>query len=898
MLAGKSRAIARGVNSTLLRATLSSSSTTSVAPPATASPVNPKARASATSKPLKIKAAEKKPSGETVQSILGSLTYGPAPEDASYANAWLDKNGRKFGMYINGEWRLPENAEYAPTYNPSTGELLAVHAGATNKDVDDAVDAARAAFPAWAALDPHERAKFLYAIARQLQKHQRLFAVLESMDNGKPVRESRDADVPLAVRHFYHHAGWAQTMEESFPGYKPVGVCGQIIPWNFPLLMLAWKIAPALASGCTTVLKPAPWTRLSAWLFADVCREVGLPPGVVNIVSGDNDMAAHLAGHDGIDKLAFTGSTPVGKHLRRQVAGKGVKVSLELGGKNPVIVYETADLDAVVEGVVDMIFFNQGQVCCAGSRLLVQESIAETLAARIKTRMSRLRVGPPLDKAHDMGPLVDPAQLARVRGMVEDARKEGATIYQTPLAPDLAIVDGDSYVEGSGKGCFFPPTLITDVQSASSIVQNEVFGPVLVMQTFRTPEEAVKLANNTEFGLSAGVWTENLGLATETAVGLQAGVVWCNQHNAFDAAAGFGGYKQSGIGREGGKEGMYQYLKPAWAPSRKGANANIPLDPKWGSANKLPSPGVTGAASAFAKASGGKKKDNIASQPIDRTPKMYIGGAQKRPDGNYTLPIFDKSQKVQVGAVGAGNRKDVRDAVEAAHKAKAGWGARAAHDRSQILYYIAENLSYRREEFASRIAAMTNRTKEDAVKEVDAAISRLFTNASYADKYGGSVQETTLKGVTMSLHEPVGVVGIACPDEAPLLALVSLIAPAIVRGNTVVVIPSEQHPLCATDLYQVLDTSDLPGGVINFVTGETDTLTKTLAQHNDVDALWYWKDCAVGSKHVEHYAAENMKRTWVSYGERRDWYDSSKSAGLEFLQMSSEIKNVWIPMGH
>ena len=420
--------------------------------------------------------------------------------------------------------------------------------------MDRAVASAQRAQPDWAALSGHARARHLYAIARHVQKHSRLLAVLETLDNGKPIRETRDIDVPLVARHFYHHAGWAQLRDEALPGCAPVGVVGQIIPWNFPLLMLAWKIAPALAMGNTVVLKPAEWTSLTALLFAEICQDAGLPPGVVNIVTGDGKVGEAIVRHTGIDKIAFTGSTDVGRLIREATAGSGKKLSLELGGKSPFVVFDSADLDSVVEGVVDAIWFNQGQVCCAGSRLLVQESVAPRLLAKLRARMEKLRVGDPLDKAVDIGAIIAPAQLQKIERLVKQGAAEGATLWQ----PSWACPK---------EGYFYPPTVLTDVAPASTVAQVEIFGPVLVSMTFRTPAEAVALANNTRFGLAASVWSEDINLALDVARQVKAGVVWVNSTNLFDAASGFGGYRESGFGREGGREGLFEYVRTP-EPSR------------------------------------------------------------------------------------------------------------------------------------------------------------------------------------------------------------------------------------------------------------------------------------------------------------------------------------------
>lgn len=485
----------------------------------------------------------------TVAEIFETLEYGPAPEAAEPGLKWIEER-QPFGLFIGGKWRKPKQGGYIETINPATNKPLAKVAQATAEDVDAAVEAARKAFKSWSTTPGHVRARYLYAIARQVQKHSRLLAVLESMDNGKSIRETRDIDIPLVARHFYYHAGWAQLMESELPDMVPLGVVGQIIPWNFPMLMLSWKIAPAIAMGNTVVLKPARYTPLTALAFAEICAEIGLPPGVVNIVTGDaSKVGDAITNHPGVDKIAFTGSTDIGRHIRKATAGSGKRLSLELGGKSPFIVFDDADLDSVVEGVVDAIWFNQGQVCCAGSRLLVQEDVADRLIEKLRVRMERLRVGDSLDKAIDIGAIVGPVQLEQIKQFVELGQKEGATLWQPSWACPT-------------EGCFYPPTLFTDVSPAATIAQAEIFGPVLVSMTFRTPDEAVALANNTRYGLAASVWSDNVNLALDVASKLKAGTVWINSTNLFDAASGFGGYRESGFGREGGKEGLYEYVRP------------------------------------------------------------------------------------------------------------------------------------------------------------------------------------------------------------------------------------------------------------------------------------------------------------------------------------------------
>jgi len=795
----------------------------------------------------------------TVSEIFETMAYGPAPESDKPALEWIARQNGAFGLFIGGRWTKGKSDAGFDVINPATTARLARVTQAGQDDVDAAVAAARKAFPGWAALSGHARARHLYALARAVQKHSRLLAVLESLDNGKSIRETRDLDIPLVARHLTHHAGWAQLAESEFAGYGPVGVVGQIVPWNFPLLMVAWKIAPALAAGNTVVMKPAEFTPLTALCLAEIAHEAGLPAGVLNVITGDGRTGELIVNHPDIDKIAFTGSTEVGRIIRKATAGSGKKLSLELGGKSPFIVFDDADLDSVVEGVVDAIWFNQGQVCCAGSRLLVHEGIAERLVTKLRARMEKLRVGPPLDKAIDMGAIVAPVQLERIRSLVNTGVEEGATMWQPSWACPT-------------DGYFYPPTLFTNVSPAATIAQVEIFGPVLVSMTFRTPAEAVELANNTPYGLAASVWTENINLALDVAPKIKAGVVWINCTNLFDAASGFGGYRESGFGREGGKEGMWEYLRPETRKAEVGTR-NKRSRPVPRSALRVPR--------------------SQPLPPIDRTYKLFIGGAQVRPDQGYSRKILAPSGAL-LAEVSEGNRKDIRNAVEAAHAAD-GWAKTSGHNRGQVLYYLAENLAQRADEFAERISGMTGRDLGDARREVDASIARLFSYAAWADKYDGAVHQTPIRGVTLAMNEPIGVIGIACPEEEPLLGFVSLVGPAVAVGNAVIAIPSEAHPLAATELYTVLDASDVPAGVINIVTGAKDALTKVLAEHDDVDAVWYFGNQAAGAE-VERASAGNMKRTWVEW-HPKDWKDGRQGEGREFLREATQVKNIWIPYG-
>jgi len=799
-----------------------------------------------------------------IREVLLSMDYGPAPEANDHVEAWLAGHSDGMRHFIGGAFVPSAGGGSFEVRDPSNDTLLTRVAEGTAADVDRAVVAARNAFGAWSKMTGHQRARHLYALARLVQKRERFLAVLESMDNGKPIRESRDIDVPLVARHFYHHAGWAELVDVEFPEHGPVGVCGQIIPWNFPLLMLAWKIAPALAAGNTVVLKPAEFTPLTALAFAEICNEAGLPPGVVNIVTGDGATGAALVAHPGVDKIAFTGSTEVGRLIRQSTAGTGKKLTLELGGKSPFVVFEDADLDAAVEGVVDAIWFNQGQVCCAGSRLLVQEGVAARFYAKLRARMETLRIGDPLDKSTDIGAIVAPVQLQRIRELVAKGEAEGATLWQ----PKTQI---------PATGCFFPPSLFTEVEPASTVAEVEIFGPVAVSMTFRTPSEAVELANNTRYGLAASIWSENLNRALEVAAKVKAGVVWINCTNLFDAASGFGGYRESGFGREGGREGLGEYLvhrAEKHAPSiGKDTPAFVP--------SALPATDVP-----IAKEMGNEPRG------IDRTAKMYIGGKQARPDGGNSYAVHGPGSSI--GLAGLGNRKDIRNAVEAAAKATS-WGAATAHNRAQVLYYVAENLASRASEFEARLRAMTGCTADAATDEVALAVRRTFWYAAWADKFDGAVHATRTSNVTLAMHEPWGVMGLACPDEAPLLAFVSLVMPAIAMGNRVVAIPSPPHPLAATDLYTVFDTSDVPGGVVNIVTGERDVLAKTLAEHDEVAAVWYFGSRA-GSTMVEKAAAGNLKSTWVNHGRAIAWSETgAQSRG--FLRHATQVKNIWVPYG-
>ncbi|MCU0315958.1 MAG: aldehyde dehydrogenase family protein [Fimbriimonadaceae bacterium] len=769
-----------------------------------------------------------------VPDILDTMSYGPAPEDASPALQWIAKFGGQFGVFIGGDWH--PGLGHFESRNPATGEILAKVTQATPEQVDQAVQEAKKALPIWQALSPTERGRHLYNLSRHIQKNSRLFAVLETLDNGKPIRESRDLDIPLASRHIFTHAGWATLRDEEFPNAEPVGVCGQIIPWNFPLLMLAWKIAPALAMGNTVVLKPAEFTSLTALLFAEICQTAGLPPGVVNIVTGDGEVGKSLVIHPDIQKIAFTGSTEVGRSIRLTTAGTSKKLSLELGGKSPFIVFDDADLDSAVEGVVDAIWFNQGQVCCAGSRLLVQESIAAQFFQKLKARMATLRVGDPLDKAIDMGALIDPTQLDRVSKLVETGIAEGAKAHVAPC-------------QLPSSGWFYPPTLLTDVEPASTLAQEEIFGPVLVAMTFRTPPEAVALANNSKYGLAASIWTQNLDVAHDIAAQVKAGTVWVNSTNLFDGNAGFGGFRESGFGREGGREGLSEYLKYSYISANNVLVSHGEVSP---------TPG------------------------LDRTHKLFIGGKQVRPDGGYSMQISSE-------AFAIANRKDVRNAIEANENATSGWASATPYFRSQILYYLAENLSGSR---GQMIEALSLSACPNPEEEFAYSIDFILWCAAWADKWDGAMHQGPAQTLIYTRPEPWGVAAAIAPNSAPLLGLLWSAIPLVAIGNCVTSLASPLNPLPAAELYRLLDSSDFPPGVWNILTGLRKDVVSHLASHQGVATIWCLDpDC---HELVSRSSVTNLKSTWNLDGDRMDLYASRSP---ELFRRATQVKNIWVPYG-
>ena len=775
-----------------------------------------------------------------------NIKYGPAPEDDQEVLEWIKSIPSPNYNFVNGEWIKPKANRTIQAINPANNNKLFKLSVSSKLDVDKAIKSAKKAFSIWSKTTPYKRSKFLYALARLIQKHSRFLAVLESIDNGKPIRETRDIDIPLVARHFYYHAGWAENTSNN--KIDPIGVVGQIIPWNFPLLMLAWKIAPAIACGNTVVLKPAEFTSLTALFFAELCQKAKLPKGVVNIVTGDGSTGQHITNHNLIDKIAFTGSTEVGKKIISSTAQSNKKLTMELGGKSPFIVFEDADLDSAVEGVVDAIWFNQGQVCCAGSRLLVQESIEKKFIKKLKNRMEKLRVGNPLDKSIDIGAIVAPVQLKKIDKLVKTGKREGAELWQ----PSWSCPK---------EGLFYPPTLFTKVTPASMVAQVEIFGPVLTSLTFRTPSEAVAIANNTPYGLAASVWSENINLALDVAPKIKAGVIWINSTNLFDAACGFGGYKESGFGREGGKEGIRAYSK-------------IILPEK----------------SKIVK----KKINKINLSKIDRTPKLYIGGKQKRPDGGYSFPVKSLNNQF-ICDVAKSNRKDVRNCVEEAVKAFS--KQMTNFNRSQILFYLAENLEIREKNFVELLIGLSGLSLSEAKKEFTESCERLFYYASMADKFEGAIHNPPMRGLTLAMKESLGVLSTILSDDQPLLSLITTLGSSFATGNSNIIVPGQKTSLIATELYQVLDTSDVPGGYINILTSLQEGLNTTLSQHENIDAIWYFGNSHTSKTQIIKNSVSNLKRYWCPEEKNIDWSNTSKNFLEEFLFQSTQVKNIWLPYG-
>ena len=775
-----------------------------------------------------------------------NVKYGPALENDKEVLSWIKNIKDPNYNFINGDWTKSNSRKTINSIDPSKNKKLYKLTISNKSDVDKAVFAAKKAFASWSKKTSFQRSKYIYALARLIQKHSRFLSVLESIDNGKPIRETRDIDIPLVARHFYYHAGWAE--KKSNRKLNPIGVIGQIIPWNFPLLMLSWKIAPAIACGNTVVLKPAEFTSLTALFFCELCKKAKIPKGVINIITGDGSTGEILTNHKLVDKIAFTGSTEVGKKIISATSKTNKKLTMELGGKSPFIVFEDADLDSAVEGVVDAIWFNQGQVCCAGSRLLVQESIEKKFINKLKKRMEKLRIGNPLDKSIDIGAIVAPVQLKKINKLVNKGKKEGAKLWQPSWSCPT-------------EGLFYPPSLFTNVTPASFISQVEIFGPVLTCLNFRTPSEAVAIANNTSYGLAASIWSENINLAMDIAPKIKAGVIWINSTNLFDASCGFGGFKESGFGREGGSEGIRSYT-----------NFSLPIKIN----KKL------------------KFNKKITLPSIDRTPKLYIGGSQKRPDGGYSFPVYSQNNKF-ICDVAKANRKDVRNCVEIAANA---YSKKLTNfNRSQILYYLAENLEQREKNFIDLLVALEGISFKQAKLEFDLSCERLFYYASMSDKFEGMIHNPPIRGITLAMKESIGVITSILSDDSPLINLTTILGACFATGNSNIIIPGQKTSLIATELYQVLDTSDVPDGYVNILTSIQDELNTTLSQHEYIDGIWYFGKSIDSKSKIIKNTTSNLKRYWCPSEKNIDWANNTKEFLDEFLYQSTQIKNIWIPYG-
>lgn len=784
---------------------------------------------------------------ETVQAAYQELVFGSALENDARELAWISSHEGQFGHYIGGAW--VEAGSHFPTMRPSRGEKLANIGVGTKKHVDDACRAAKAAFPSWSGLTNFQRSKFLYAIARTIADNKRTLAVLDAIENGKPIREAK-IDVALCVRHFNYYARMAML------GTNPsLGVIACIIPWNFPLLMFAWKVAPALAAGNTVVLKPAETTSLSVLRLMGLLHDQSiLPGGVLNIVTGDGSTGRHLVANTIPSKIAFTGSTEVGQLIREATAHRPVLLTMELGGKSPFIVCADADIDSAVEGVINAIFYNGGQVCCAGARIFVHESIRKEFMRRLHLRMKALRIGDSLEKGVDVGAINSRDQYEKISSMIA-------------LAPEGSVWQDLSCPIPEG-GNFIRPTTI-EVEPTHTLAQEEIFGPVVVVMSFADPMEAIALANETHYGLAASIWTQNGELALALAGAIKAGTVWINCTNCFDGGAGFGGEKMSGFEREGGPEGLRAVTHLVWDgevtpfPELEAGVATIPMNDRYDRTTR-----------------------------IDRTYKFYTGNKERRPDGGRTFFVQDHTGRV-IARVGDGNRKDLRDMVATATGAAASIESLTGHQQGQILEYLAEHLQARSEEMAEVIHWSTGNPMPHARFEVDTSIQLLWYWAAQADGYTGTVQNTATDFVVTAHNGPNGVMGIRAPDTFPLLGFVAAVAPAVAMGNAVVAIAGA-HPLPALELIRSLRDSDVQPGALGILTAEDpDALAVQLAGNYD-EVRAFWSFSTNRAKDIRTGSAWNMKRIWITDGDTFDWL-GAQARSDEFLWSATQVKNVWLP---
>jgi aldehyde dehydrogenase (NAD+) len=788
---------------------------------------------------------------------MSFLEYAPAPESRAILSLRDD-----YGLFIDGEFVDGRGTPFQ-TISPASEEKIAMIANANEADVADAVAAARRAYDrTWSKMSGRDRGKYLFRIARLVQERSRELAVAESLDNGKPIKESRDVDVPLVAAWFFYYAGWADKLDHAGLGADPrsLGVAAQVIPWNFPLLMLAWKIAPALAAGNTVVLKPAETTPLSALIFAEILQQADLPPGVVNIITGAGDTGAALVSHEGVDKVAFTGSTAVGRAIAKQIAGTDKKVTLELGGKAANIVFDDAPIDQAIEGIVNGIFFNQGHVCCAGSRLLVQENIHDEVVERLKLRLSTLRLGDPLDKNTDIGAINSKEQLERIRELSDVGVAEGAERWSAPcVIPE--------------NGFWYAPTIFTNVQTSSRIAREEIFGPVLSVLTFRTPAEAIAKANNTPYGLSAGIWTDKGSRILAVADQLRAGVIWANTFNRFDPSSPFGG-SRAPPPRTDGLTSAPRRPCDREADRDRGCRAQA-------------QPPISRAPISLGRKEGSREVTRLA---VPKTYKLYIGGAFPRSESGRTYEVMTADGRFIANAAKA-SRKDARDAIVAARGGVSGWAGATAYNRGQVLYRIAEVLEGRRAQFIAEIEEAEGASRAVAAAQVDEAIDRWVWYAGWADKFAqvaGNANPVAGPYFNISVPEPTGVVAIIAPQDSSLLGFVSAIAPALVAGNSVVVVASERFPLSAISLAEVFATSDVPKGVVNVLTGSPAEIAPWLASHADVNAIDLVGAGELDWISLEIDAADTLKRVL-----RPESGPDAAAPALGRISAFTETKTVW-----
>lgn len=770
----------------------------------------------------------------TIRDIYQTMEDGPAPTPDTPAQTWLESHDRAFGQFINGAFSAP-GPGFA-TRAPASGRDLAQITQARPDQITDAIAAARKAQRGWARLSGPQRARHLHRLAHALQKHAGLLAVVQSLDSGRPIRAGQDIDLPQALRQFRHHAGLAHLLDSDLPGHAPLGVCGVILPWTLPVQMLARHIAPALAAGNSVVVKPSRHTPLAALLFGQICREAGLPKGVVTILTGDHTVGAQIVADPGIDAIAFTGKTGTGRQIRRATAGSGKALMLALGGNSPAIVFDDADLDSAATALVETFCLGHGQLCHAGARILIQEGAAPRFLTLLKRRMAGLRLGDPLDIRTDVGAIADPAHLQTLTRQIQE--NTAGAVWHAPAPP---LPEG-----------VFPPVLVSGLAPADALMQAEPLGPVLRCIPFRTADEAVEIANHSRYGLAASIWTENVSRALDVAARVRAGTVWINAANLFDAAATIGATRESGFG----DGGLHAYLRPQGR-----------LKP----AKSL---------AAFAGPAG------AAPQDAGPDARLYIGGAFTRPAGGGSRPVWPR-QGACPGHVALGNAADI-DSAAAAARAAHGWASAPAQSRAQVLYGLAQALEARADDFIPLL-----RKPREAEGEVAAAIARLFAYAAWAESFHGTTRALPIRGAALTLNQPLGVIGALCPDAVPLLGLISLMAPAIALGNRCVLVPSAPFPLAAMEFSRLLAASDLPAGVVNIVTGPQQDLAGALAGHTDVDALWCF---AAGlAPLVERESAGNLKRVWGD-AQARDWM-GAEGEGPAFLRAASTVKTLWLPWG-